>query len=313
MSDKYKPYDLGFKKEFLKPKFWPVWIGVFVLSIFAFVPVKWRDKLGRYIATKLFNLKMMKRRKKIAKINLSMCFPDMTDVEQDRIILVNLVTFCQVIFSYAELSVRSLEYNRNRVIVHGRENLFPYLEKGQACVLLVPHTFSVDFAGLNIASYGAPFCTMFNDAGNELFDWLMARQRSQFGGTIYHRKAGLGALIKGLESGESCYYLPDEDHGPKRSVFAPLFATEKATLPILGKLAGKTKTPVVPLYAAYNESLGKFETHILPAMENFPSGSPEQDALLMNKELEKLINCQADQYMWTLRILRTRPDGKKLY
>ena len=313
MSDKYKPYDLSFKKSFLHPKFWLVWLGVGVLCLLAFFPVRLRDKFARFIACRLFNLKAMARRKKIAKINLSLCFPEMDEAEQERIILMNMVTFCQTILSYAELSARSVEYNRSRMIVHGGENLFPLLEQGKACILLVPHSFAIDFAGLNIASYGAPFCTMFNSAGNELFDWLMTRQRSKFGGTVYHRKAGLGALVHSLNRGESCYYLPDEDHGPKHSVFAPFFATQKATLPVLGKLVDKTAAPVVPVYAAYNEKLAKFETFILPAMDNFPTGSLEQDAALMNVEIAKLINCGVDQYMWTLRLLRTRPDGNKIY
>jgi len=313
MSEKYKPYDLSFRAHFLKPKFWPVWLGVLFLSVLAFVPVKWRDATARKIANRLYDLKMMKRRKEIAKINLSMCFPDMDEAEQERIIRVNLVTFSQVILSYAEASVRSVEYNRSRCVVHGGEHLFPLLEQGQACILLVPHTFSIDPVGLNIASYGAPFCGMFKNSGNELFDWLMTKQRTKFGGTAYHRRAGLGAIIKSLSNGESCYYLPDEDHGPKYSVFAPLFATQKATLPILGKLSGKTAAPVVPVYAAYNDKIGKYETFILPPMENFPSESAEQDAVLMNQELEKLIEKRKDQYMWTLRILRTRPDGNKIY
>ncbi|NRB81800.1 MAG: lauroyl-Kdo(2)-lipid IV(A) myristoyltransferase [Saccharospirillaceae bacterium] len=313
MSDKYKPYDLIFKKTFLLPKFWPVWFGVFVLYLLAFMPVTPRDKFARFIATKLFNLKLMAKRKKIAKINLSMCFPEMDDVEQDRIIMMNLVTFCQTILSYAEPSARSLAYNRNRMVVHGGEHLFPLLEQGKPCILLVPHTFAIDFSGLHIVSYGAPFCSMFNDSGNEFFDCFMTRQRTKIGGSLYHRKAGLGALVYSLKKGESCYYLPDEDHGPKRSVFAPLFATQKATLPVLGKLAQKTNATVVPMYAAYNEKLGKFETFIRPAMQNFPSESPEQDAVMMNKEIEALIECGVDQYMWTLRLLRTRPDGKKIY
>lgn len=313
MSNKYKPYDLSFKAKFLKPRFWPVWFGVLMLCILAFVPVKWRDRAAKAIANRLFSLKMMQRRKKIAKINLSMCFPEMDEAEQERIIRVNLITFCQVILGYAEANVRSLAHNRSRCVVHGGEHLFPLLEKEQACILLVPHTFAVDPIGLHIASYGAPFCAMFKDSENELFDWLMTKQRTKFGGTVYHRKAGIGAIIKSLSAGESCYYLPDEDHGRKRSVFTPLFATEKATLPILGKLSGKTGAPVIPVYPTYNDKIGKYEMFVLPALQNLPSESPEQDAVIMNQALEQLIEHGRDQYMWTLRILRTRPDGNKIY
>lgn len=313
MSKEYKPYDLSFKKKFLLPKYWAVWLGLFILILLAYVPVKIRDRFARFIAKRLYNLKTMDKRKKIAKINLSLCFPEMTEAEQERIIMHNLVTFSQTILSYAEPTARSVRYNRERMIIHGEEHLMPLLEQGKAVILLVPHSFAIDFSGLYFSSFRFPFCTMFNHSKNELFDWLMARQRAKYGGTVYHRSAGLGALVASLQKGESCYYLPDEDHGPKRSIFAPMFATQKATLPILGKLAKRGNAEVVPVYAAYNEKLGKFETFIRPPMQNFPSESLAQDAAKMNQEIEALIRCGIDQYMWTLRLFRTRPDGQKIY
>ena len=45
-------------------------------------------------------------------------------------------------------------------------------------------------------------------------------------------------------------------------------------------------------------------------LENFPSGNNEADARLINQRLENLISKDLSQYMWSLRLFQTRPEGK---
>ena len=44
-------------------------------------------------------------------------------------------------------------------------------------------------------------------------------------------------------------------------------------------------------------------------LDNFPSGNEKDDAKQINNKLEKLIARELDQYMWSLRLFQTRPDG----
>jgi lauroyl-KDO2-lipid IV(A) myristoyltransferase len=81
----------------------------------------------------------------------------------------------------------------------------------------------------------------------------------------------------------------------------------------LGKLTKLTKANIVPMFQAYNAKTGKYELHIFPALENFPTGDDTQDAIVMNKALEAMIETHTEQYMWILSLLRSRPDGTKLY
>lgn len=107
--------------------------------------------------------------------------------------------------------------------------------------------------------------------------------------------------------------MPDEDHGPQNSVFVPFFATQKATLKGFGKLARLSKAKVVPMLPSYNAETGQFEIITLPAIADFPSGDEETDARAMNIAIEQLVTERPEQYMWVLNLLRSRPDGSRLY
>ena len=45
-------------------------------------------------------------------------------------------------------------------------------------------------------------------------------------------------------------------------------------------------------------------------MESFPGDDEQLDAARMNEELEKLIMQAPEQYMWSLRLFQTRPNGE---
>lgn len=78
-------------------------------------------------------------------------------------------------------------------------------------------------------------------------------------------------------------------------------------------MAKLCKAHVVPLMSCYNSDSGRYEVHILPALQNFPTGDEEADALAMNRAIEALVTPQPEQYMWNLRLLKTQRDGRITY
>ena len=59
------------------------------------------------------------------------------------------------------------------------------------------------------------------------------------------------------------------------------------------------------------KSRNKYITYVDKPLTLFPSNNSKEDALIINKSLEKLISRDLNQYMWSLRLFQTRPDGKK--
>jgi KDO2-lipid IV(A) lauroyltransferase len=50
-----------------------------------------------------------------------------------------------------------------------------------------------------------------------------------------------------------------------------------------------------------------------PAWEDYPSESPEADARRMNAFIEERIREMPEQYLWTHRRFKTRPEGEPGY
>lgn len=304
-------YNPTFQWVFLHPKYWPTWLGIGFAIILAYIPFRLRDKLAAKIVKLI--LKRPSGAINRAKLNISLCFPEKSEQEQQKLLEKTYVTAAQVMLGFSELLVRSRRYNEGRGVFVGGDNLFPLLEQKENVIALVPHAWAVDFPAILLASRGHRVTNMMKPQKNPITDWLMHVQRMQYGGKIYPRSAGIKPLIKAIKAGYLGYYLPDEDHGVKNSVFVPFFETEKATLKGVGKLARISKAKVVPMLPSYNAEIGKFEIIILPVIENFPSGDDEIDARAMNHAIEQLIADRPEQYMWVLNLLRTRSDGSRRY
>ncbi|SHO57628.1 lauroyl-Kdo(2)-lipid IV(A) myristoyltransferase [Vibrio quintilis] len=304
-------YNPVFRWSFLHPRHWGMWLGIVFAAIFAFIPPRWRDALGRKISVLIVNRNGRVIRR--ARTNLAYCFPEKTDEEREDILRNAFATASQYMLGYSEFLVRSTRHNQNRGVIIGEENLIPLLDQGEKVIILAPHAWAVDYPAVMLAARGYKVTTIMKPQKNPIGDWLMHVQRMQYGGRIFARSAGVKPFVRSIKDGYLGYWLPDEDHGPANSVFVPFFGTEKATLKGFGKMARLSKAKVIPVLPAYNDQTSRYEVYILPALENFPTGDEEQDARAMNQAIEDLVTAHPEQYMWNLPLLQTQRDGSKIY
>jgi len=149
---------------------------------------------------------------------------------------------------------------------------------------------------------------------NRVIDWLMAYGRSRFGrkhgGKLFTRDDGLRPLIRETRKGKVLIYLADEDLGPENSIFAPFYGVQKATIPVLGRLAKSCNAVVLPCVSCYEAKDQRYTITLLPEIEGLPSGGDEIDTLKMNQAIERAIEYCPVQYLWTLRYFQTRPPGE---
>jgi lauroyl-Kdo2-lipid IVA myristoyltransferase len=305
-------YDPTFKLGFLHPRYWFTWLGLGVAALLAYLPATIRDSLARKLSALVLKRKDSRVIRR-SKINLSTCFPEKTDQEREAILNETYAKAAQYMLGYSELLMRSTKFNQDRGIIHGEENLFPLLESGERVIILALHAWAIDYPAVILASRGYKVTNIMKTQKNPIADWLMHKQRMQYGGRIFHRDVGIKPFLKSIKEGYIGYWAADEDLGRQHSVFVPFFGTEKATLKGFGKLARLTNAKIVPLLPAYNDQLHKYEVFILPALENFPTGDEEQDARMMNSAIEELLSGREEHYMWNLPLLRTRRDGRDVY
>ena len=126
---------------------------------------------------------------------------------------------------------------------------------------------------------------------------------------FYGTLLGLQILFYGM--GYWGYYLPDQDHGPEYSEFADFFATYKATLPIIGRLMNISQAMIIPLFPVYDEKKHLLTIEIRPPMDAcIASADNKMIARQMNKTVEILVGPHPEQYVWVLKLLKTRKSNE---
>lgn len=304
-------YHPRFEWHFLSPKYWGTWLLVISCIPLALLP----HKLRYWLSARVAQLLVSKRKGTTlnAWVNLELCFPEKSEQEREAILLETLTTAGVFLTGFGHLTLRGKTWLDKQCEIRGLENIKNQIDNGQNAILLVPHTWAIDIPAILLASKGMPVSAMAKKQSNDVLDWLMHRQRVQYGGRVYERSGGVKPFIKSVRDGYLGYYLPDQDHGPEHSIFVDFFAATKATLPGLGKLAKVSRAVIIPVYAMIDAKSGKYIVDIHPAFEQFPTSNEAEDARMMNAFIEQRAGQYPEQYMWILKLLKTQPDGVNYY
>lgn len=295
-------YNPQFQRRFLHPRYWGTWLAVFLACLISFFPTAVKRTIARGL-TKLA-IQVKNKANTRARVNLTMCFPDKSQQEREEMLFNMYVTSIMFLMGFASASLRSKQWLESHTTVRGLEHVEQVLAQGENVILLVPHTWAIDIPAILLASRGLPVSAMAKSQKNLVSDWLM-----QYGGRVYDRSVGIKPFIKSVrKDGYLGYYLPDEDLGREHSVFVDFFATQKATIAGLGRLSTLSKARIVPLFAMFNTQTGCYELDFYPQLP-FPTGDEQQDARMMNECIEAYVTQHPEQYMWILRLLKTRPDS----
>ncbi len=126
-------------------------------------------------------------------------------------------------FRFGLLSLRSPKWLQNRCQIRGLDILRQHIDNNENVILMVPHSWAIDVPAILLASMGMPVSAMAKKQKNDVADWLMHKQRVQYGGRVYERSGGIKPFLKSIRDGYVGYYLPDQDHGPEHSVFVDFF------------------------------------------------------------------------------------------
>jgi KDO2-lipid IV(A) lauroyltransferase len=263
------------------------------------------QRLGGAIGALLLILPNRQRRD--ALINIRLCQTDLSDAEQRE-----LRKRCMVEFARTLIELSALwQWPAPRVLrLIKRESGTALLrrEAGKGVIVLAPHLGSWEMAGLYLATKG-PTTSMYRPQKHVDDIILAARQRN---GAVLAPDdvSGVKRLYRALKKGEYVGILPDqvarEESG---SVFAPFFGVPAVTILLVAGLARRTGSRVVFMFAERLPEAGGFHIRCLPAPPGIDSSDEQTAARALNQGVEQCIACCPEQYQWTYRRFRRRPDN----
>ena len=298
------------RPELLHPRYWSSWAGVALLRVLGVLPLPLLWVLGAVIgeAVSLFP----SRARRTADVNLALCFSAATDPERRRMRRATFRTFAQAIMSMG-ISLWATRARLQR-LVRFRDRTFydAALAAGQHVILLAPHFVVLEIAGLRL-SQERPMVSMYKSPRNPVFDYVMRRSRSRFGGVMIERNSDLLPLVRLLREGRPFYYLPDQEPGRADFVFAPFFGVPAATLTAPSRIARLARAVVIPCYTRLLPFGRGYEVIMKPPLQDFPSTDPVGDAARLNAAIEEAVREMPEQYLWTYKRFKTRPGNAPSY
>ncbi|BDZ74287.1 MULTISPECIES: LpxL/LpxP family Kdo(2)-lipid IV(A) lauroyl/palmitoleoyl acyltransferase [Methylophaga] len=298
-----------FQKQFLHPRYWPSWLGLLLMRLSVYLPAKLQYRLGLLLGQMM--QPFMRSRAKVVRRNLELCFPEMSQEERETLVKSILNNTGMMMIETAVSWWASDKQLFPRVTYDGLEHLEAAKQKGKGVILLTGHFTSMEIGG-RLIMLQTPAYVMFRHLKNPLFNAVMMRSR------IYHSEGivmrdDVRAMLRALRKNKVVWYAPDQDFGPRNSIFAKFFGVTAATVPATARMVKMTSAQVVPFVPKRNED-GSYHIQIFPAWRDYPSGDDVADAQRINDWLESQIRLMPEQYFWLHRRFKTQPDGKgRLY
>ena len=249
-------------------------------------------------------------RRHILRVNIRLCFPDLSPRAQARLARRHFRAFGQALLDIGIAWWASERRIKRLTRFRGREHYEQALRANKNIILLVPHFVGLEIGGTCL-SIERPMVTVFRHLTNELFNAMMERARARFQMQLVEHIKPLTTVVRQVKAGSPLYYLPDQDAGRKQSVFAPFFGIPAATFAVLPRLAKMTDAVVIPCITRQLPWGRGYEIIFRPPLKDFPCGDAMADATRMNQEIENAVREIPEQYFWVHKRFKTRPEGEK--
>ena len=303
----------AFQLSFLKPKYWGLWLGLGFFRLILLLPYPLLRWIGEGLGSLFAKLSVGKRRAKIARRNLELCFPDYSAEQIDSILQTNLKSTGMAIIETG----MAWFWSDKRIKKWSKIEGLNYLkENAQDGIIFVGVHFLTLELGARIVGLDHPGIGVYRPNDNPVLDWLQIKGRLRSNKDMLNRK-DLRGMFKALRKGETIWYAPDHDYGRKNAVFVPFFAVQEAatTTGSYYLLKSAPNCKVVPFAPLRNKDGSGYTVSISPPVDFSDLSDETAIAARMNKVVEKEILKGVEQYMWLHRRFKTRPteDEPSLY
>ena len=190
-------------KDFLKPKYWGIWIGVFFIKILVILPFRWQ----LFIASGLSNILyiLLKKRKFITLRNIEAAFPDLSIKSQRKLckdsMRSGVIGLFEMLFSWF---ASDKQFQRLNITMHNRVKLESmHDDNASGIILLGSHFHCMELAGRYTGSCISGLNIVYQKHNNPLMEHFITTKRSCDNKKSLQRKNVI-SIIKQLRRKKNC-------------------------------------------------------------------------------------------------------------
>ena len=252
--------------------------------------------------------------RRISAINIKLCFPELNEQEHQSLLKRSLIETAK---SGLELAPMLL-WNKQRCLpliknVQGLNLLEEAFEKGNGVIVAIPHLGMWEMVGL-YCSANYPMTSLFRPSRIKNMDDFIRNGRERFGAQLAPTDAsGIRALYKALSRGEVTAILPDQDPRWGNGEFVPFFGIQAYSMTLLTRLAKKSGATVLFSYAERLRHGKGYTLHFREASDDCKDADSNIATACIASGIEDCIRETPEQYQWSYKRFRTRPEGEENY
>jgi KDO2-lipid IV(A) lauroyltransferase len=271
----------------------------------ACLPQAWLLRLG--VVLTWLSWPLLRRRRRYARTNLALCFPELDARAQRRLLRATLRASVTGLLESLRAWFAPPSRLRGLVEVEGLQHLQAAQADGRGVLLLTGHTPHLELGGRLLSeALGRPVSIVVRRNNHPCIErFIDGARRRAFAATI--GKKDVRELLRALARGDVVAQAGDQDFNYQHA-FVPFFGIRAATLTAIPELARRGNATVLP-YWFQREADGRYRLWIEPQWPGWPSGDPAADAARSMRELETVVRRHPEQYLWVHRRFKTRPPG----
>src|SRR4029077_3084648 len=283
-----------------------------VLKVVGLLPGSLARTAGAAVANLL--LALSPKLKKTADFNLRLAFPDWSDARRHRAISGMTRSLGRMAAEFARMPKYSRENIEDVIVLDGHENFLEGQRRGKGVLFLTAHIGAWELSSYAHALYGYPLHYMARPLDNAGLDALVNRYRGLSGNAPIFKNESARAMLKILKEAGTVGILADQNTMPEEGAFVDFFGQSACTTTGIARVALHTDAAVVPGYAYWDDSIGKYRLRFEPAVELARTGDTERDVFVNTqkfaKVIEEIIRKHPQQWVWVHARWKTRPKGE---
>ena len=257
--------------------------------------------------------------KRTGKTNLRLAFPEKSEEERNHLLRECFDNLGRLLGFFSQFSSRSRAELKDLIAVEGLENLeAARADRGNRLILFTGHIGAWELTSFGLALFDHPVSFLVRRLDNPRVEELVDRIRRRFGNETIDKLSAARSMLKILRSGQTLGLLTDLNTLDDEAIFIDFFGVPAATTFVVAKLAVRTNTPLVPVFAPWSEQKGKYLLVVEPPIPPECSGDEEADVrqltMKLTQRIENRIRQYPGQWLWIHKRWKTRPPGEpKIY
>lgn len=252
------------------------------------------------------------RARRVTLANLALCLPEMDEGARRSLARRSLLEAGKTFTEMGAMWYWSPARLRGKIRdVVGWENVEAARARGKGVIALTPHLGAWELTSQYYVSRH-PLTCLYRPPRLQALDAMILRSRERMGAQLVPTTpSGVKTLYQTLKRGETVGILPDQDPGRGAGIFAAFFGVPTNTMTLVPRLARTTGAAVVLVYAERLPHGRGYVMRFYRAPVGVEDADPAVAAAAMNRGVEACVRERPEQYQWSYKRFKTRPQGEQ--